>query len=341
MHKKLDSLDPTAESRKEDHIDLAFKSQLGVAGIDNRFYYEPMLASHSDTEYPETKFLGKTFKFPIWISSMTGGNKMAGRINENLARACKDFGLGLGLGSCRQLLTSDDHLKDFDVRSFIGDQALYANLGIAQVETLVQNKEFWKIERLLEKLQADGLIVHVNPLQEWTQPEGDRFLHPPIETIEKLLNALSIKIIVKEVGQGMGKESLSRLMQLPIEAIDFGAYGGTNFAKLELLRNPVKREVHEGLAHIGHSAVEMTKMYNELITELKDKRRCNQVIISGGIKSYLDGYYLINKIQTTAIYGQASPFLKYATENYEKLFQYLEAQIEGLTLTNTYLKIKE
>ena len=85
----------------------------------------------------------------------------------------------------------------------------------------------------------------------------------------------------------------------------------------------------------------MTKMYNELITELKDKRRCNQVIISGGIKSYLDGYYLINKIQTTAIYGQASPFLKYATENYEKLFQYLEAQIEGLTLTNTYLKIKE
>jgi isopentenyl-diphosphate delta-isomerase len=273
---------------------------------------------------------------------MTGGTEMANTINHNLARACKDFGMGMGLGSCRTLLYSDDTLPDFDVRHLIGPTLpLYANLGIAQIEQLIEKNDLPRIRRLLDKLQADGLIIHVNPMQEWLQPEGDHFKCPPLETIAELLEKADYPIIVKEVGQGMGYESLKALLQMPIEAIDFAANGGTNFAKLEMLRStPQKAAIYEQLAYVGHSAEEMTLLVNQLIDELKDKIRCSQIIISGGVQSFLDGYYLINKLNLPCVYGQASAFLRHARGTYEELYEYVDAQIQGLELAQSFLKVR-
>ena len=90
----------------------------------------------------------------------------------------------MGLGSCRSLLTSDEHLADFAVRPLLGpDLPLYANLGIAQLEVLIKQGDLHLIDSLIQRLDADGLIIHVNPLQEWFQPEGDRFEQPPLRTI--------------------------------------------------------------------------------------------------------------------------------------------------------------
>jgi isopentenyl-diphosphate Delta-isomerase len=335
--------DPNAANRKRDHIELAFQSQIPNHGLDKRFFYEPLLAAHPDaTILKPFSFLHKTMNVPIWVSSMTGGTEFARVINHNLARACKDFGMGMGLGSCRGLLYSNEFLKDFDVRSTIGDALpLYANLGIAQIEQLIDRKELFLIEKLLEKLRADGLIIHINPMQEWLQPEGDRFLRPPLATIETVLSAYHFPIIVKEVGQGMGRESLKALFQLPISAIDFAAAGGTNFAKLELLRsNATKQSLFASLATVGHSAEEMVTMTNEILVELSDRVRCKQVIISGGIGNFLDGYYLTEKCNITAIYGQASAFLQYARGNYEDLYNFTAAQIEGLKVAKAFLTIK-
>jgi isopentenyl-diphosphate delta-isomerase len=336
--------DPNAASRKKDHINLAFKSQIARAALDKRFYYEPLLAAHPKRgSLPAFDFLGKTMRTPLWVSSMTGGTRMARTINHNLARACREFGMGMGLGSCRQLLRSDEYLPDFDVRRFIGDDApLFANLGIAQLEQLLDSKEAHLIRRMLDKLQADGLIIHINPLQEWLQPEGDRFEHPPIETIMRLLDEADYPIIVKEVGQGFGYQSLRTLLQLPIAAIDFAANGGTNFAKLELLRSdPVRHDIYEKLAYVGHSAEDMVDMTNQLLVELGDKVLCDQVIISGGIGDFLDGYHLINKLQTCCIYGQASAFLKQAMGDYETLYNYVDTQVQGLELASAFLKVRE
>ncbi len=335
--------DPTAASRKKDHIELAFKSSVESDQLDERFYYEPLLAAHpEENQDHKIPFLGKILKNPIWISSMTGGTEMANTINHNLARACKDFGLGMGLGSCRSLLFSDEYLADFNVRPIIGsDFPLYANLGLAQIEKLIVENELWRLSELLKKLDADGLIIHVNPFQEWLQPEGDRFEKPPLETIQRVLDFAQFPVIIKEVGQGMGYESLKALFQMPLEAIDFAASGGTNFSKLELLRtNPVNQNIYMDLARVGHTAEDMVGITNNVLKELGEKTLVKQVIISGGVKNFLDGYYLINKLATHSIYGQASGFLKRATGEYEELYNYVDAQVKGLKLAKAFLRIR-
>ena len=333
--------DPNATNRKRDHIELALKSQ--VKTLDNRFYYEPLFAAHPEQgSLKPFIFLGKIVKLPMWVSSMTGGTDMARIINRNLAQACGEFGFGMGLGSCRQLLYSDEHFDDFNVRPLMGDDVpLFANLGIAQLENLIERNETALITKLITKLRADGLIIHVNPMQEWLQPEGDRFKKPPIETIKTLIDHLDYPLIVKEVGQGFGYESIKALLQLPLAAVDFAAAGGTSFSKLELLRGVTEQQkMYGALAHIGHSAVEMVDFTNKSVEELGDKIRCRQIIVSGGIQDFLDGYYCIKKLTLPAIYGQASAFLKHAQGEYADLKAFIEMQIRGLELAEAFLRVR-
>lgn len=339
----MDTLDNknNASKRKTDHIDLAFKSQTDMNLVDNRFFYEPMLGNINEIDL-KTNFLKTRFDAPIWISSMTGGTGIAANINKNLAKACHQFGLGMGLGSCRQLLDNHKYINDFKVREYIGDRPLYANLGIAQVEELIFQKQTNKIKELINILEADGVIVHVNPMQEFTQPEGDKLLESPIVTIKRLIDKSDFKIIVKEVGQGMGYHSLKELLQLPLTAIEFAAYGGTNFAKLELLRNTNSSlEQYSNFISIGHSANEMVDFINRIKDEIDKRIICRDIIISGGIKSFLDGYYLTEKIESPAIYGMASKFLEYATGEYGVLEEFISNHIEGLKMAKAFLRIKK
>jgi len=335
--------DPTASSRKKDHIELSFRSQVVKDLKDERFYYEPLLAAHPDQEMTEEiSFLGKKMKAPLWVSSMTGGTELANKINTNLAKICGEYGLGMGLGSCRKLLTDNTYLKDFQMRKYMGeDVPFFANLGIAQIENLITENKLSLIDELLNRLEVDGLVVHVNPLQEWLQPEGDRFSLSPVDTIAQLLDKVDYPIVVKEVGQGMGPESLKALMQLPIAAIEFAAMGGTNFSKLELYRgDTMRQEIFSNLALVGHTAEDMVDYVNAVHQELGSKVTCKEFIISGGVKSFMDGYYLMSKLQANGIYGQASGFLKYAVESLDELRAYTEAQIQGLALAKAYLRIK-
>src|SRR5690606_18585640 len=120
-------------------------------------------------------------------------------------------------------------IADFDWRQTIGSELpFYANLGIAQIEVLLEERAIERVHALVERLGADGLIIHVNPLQEWFQPEGDRLRVSPLETIQRFLEIAPYPVIVKEVGQGMGPASLRALLTLPLAAVEFGAFGGTN-----------------------------------------------------------------------------------------------------------------
>ena len=328
------------ESRKKDHIDLAFKSQTGVPDMDRRFHYEPMLQAHPEGGLKPFTILGKEHRVPVWVSSMTGGTRLAGTINRNLARACNEFGMGMGLGSCRIIMEDDTYFEDFNMRKIIGDHLpLWANLGIAQIEELISGKEVHKASRLVEKLRADGLIIHVNPMQEWFQPEGDVLTRSPLESIKRFMDQFSFPVIVKEVGQGIGPESLRQLLQLPLQAIEFAAFGGTNFARVELLRNEeASREIYEPLSRIGEDVYSMLDYVNEIVE--KEEPVCKELIISGGVKTFLDGYYLIKKSVLPAVYGMASTFLKYAREDYDQLRDFVHSQIKGLEMADAYLTVR-
>ena len=328
--------------RKEDHINQAFQARVDKTVADQRFNYEPLLAAHPVDRPAPFAFAGKTMRLPLWISSMTGGTAQAGVINRNLARACNEFGLGMGVGSCRILLEDERHFDDFNLRHIIGEASpFYANLGIAQLEQLLEEKAVDKISKLIDLLQADGIIIHINPLQEAFQPEGEVFKRPPIDTLQEFLEATNTRVIVKEVGQGMGPESIERLLHLPIEAIEFGALGGTNFTLLELLRSKEKELIaFEAFGKIGHTAEEMTHMINNVVSKT-NAYSCKQVIISGGITHILDGYNLQQICKLTSVIGMGSALLKLASGKYEVLRSYLQQVEKSYQLASTYLKIRK
>lgn len=329
--------------RKKDHINQATRARVGKDDADRRFNYEPLLEAHPVGEPTPLFFAGKTMRFPLWISSMTGGTAQAGVINRNLARACNEFGLGMGLGSCRTLLKDDQHWNDFNLRHIIGNESpFYANLGIAQLEQLIKEKATDKITELIFRLQADGIIIHINPLQEAFQPEGEIIKRPPLETLQNFLEKVpATRVIVKEVGQGMGPQSLDYLMQLPLEAIEFGALGGTNFTLLELLRSQEKEQNAFGaFSKVGHTAEEMTEMINKIVME-RDNYLCEQLIISGGITHILDGYYLQKISRLPSVIGMGSALLRFASGEYEELRSYLQQVVRGYQLASAYLRVRE
>ena len=334
--------DPSAPGRKEDHIELAFDAQAHGDGLDERFDYEPLLAAHPRPgSYGSLKWDGKELRAPLWVSSMTGGTEKALVINQNLARAAGEFGLGMGLGSCRSLLYDDHRFADFNVRPLAGpDAAIYANLGAAQVQRLLEDGDAGLIRQLLVALDLDGLIIHVNPLQEWLQPEGDRFTVAPLDTIREIVRLYpELPLIVKEVGQGMGPASLRALLELPLLALDTAANGGTNFSKLELFRSDaLARLAYGGLTRVGHSAESMVREVNRCVADDRVTVRCRNLIISGGVGGFLDGYYLTSLSTLPAIYGQASALLRHAREDYGTLQRYVATQVRGLELARAYLR---
>ncbi len=363
------------KDRKLEHISLASNSKVSSSLQDKRFYYEPILGDNNVDFDISIKFLGKSMKAPMWVSSMTGGSPISKKINHNLAKVCNKFGIGMGLGSCRMLLSSNKYFEDFNVRSILGaNLPLFANIGIAQLENLVDKNQTYLLEDLIEKLQADGIIIHVNPIQEYLQPKGDILKCPPIDTLERFLDKTNLKVIVKEVGQGMGPQSLKRLLMLPLAAIEFGAFGGTNFAKLETIRDGLitqapftkknakadyktptfldeingENSIYDtkvlnnlsSLVFVGHTAEEMVNFVNDNVVSLNKQVLCKEIIVSGGIGDFLDGLYLIKKSKLNAIYGQASAFLKYSMLGYEELEKYVQQQIENYKFASKILQIR-
>ena len=322
--------------RKKDHIELTHQSKTVVSTVDDRFNYEPLFFQHpSENEIWSTDFLGFNFNFPVWVSSMTGGTASAKTINENLAKLCGEFRLGMGLGSCRAILDSKERLPDFAVRKFLGNQPLFANIGIAQLAELLKSQNLQKLEEVIKAVEADGLIIHINPLQEWFQPGGDRFDSSPLVTLQRSLDKISYPVLVKEVGQGFGPKSLRALLELPIAGIEFGAYGGTNFTLLESLRGSESSVYRAPFINVGHTAAEMVEMINAL------PQRQKEFIISGGMSSPLDGFELKNKLKASSVIGMASAFLTPAQTSYEVLKSHFLIMKESLLVARNLLELKD
>lgn len=323
-------------NRKEDHIDLTFKAQSRVPE-NYGLYYEPIL-NHSNFNI-KRNLLDKTLNAPLWISSMTGGNKRGKELNISFAKAAQKFGLAMGLGSCRSIIESDERLDEFKMRSYCPDTIIFANLGIAQVYQYLKNDELHKIEKMINKIEADGLIIHINPLQEFFQPEGDAIDFSIFETIKSAVYSLKLPIIIKEVGQGMGPKSLQALLELPIYGIELASFGGTNFSKLESLRSKSHNE-YNPMIRAGHTAEDMI----DWIKKCTINPSLKTIIISGGIENMLHGHSLIERLNMPNIQtfiGQASAYLSKALEGDQVLEEFLNEQVNTYKVASEYMRFHE
>jgi len=320
--------------RKNDHIELTKASQ--KSSNKSNLIYEPLLSSHQFKE-DKISFLGKKLEAPLWISSMTGGGDKGKNLNQSYARACKKYGIGLGLGSLRIAIEDEKYKEDFNVRHFIGnDLPLWGNLGIAQVEEYLEDQSWDRVESLWSELDLDGAFIHINPLQEWVQDEGDRLKKSPLETLEKLKKKTKLPIMIKGVGQGIGPKSLKALADLDFTGIEFGAWGGTNFSVLEASRKKHSIDLWKDLGRLGQNKDQMM----DNIIELKDLfSKETHLIISGGVRSLLDGVELLKRSPFPSVIGMAWPYLKAAEEGQSTLEETISEQIKIIEFLENFTEL--
>lgn len=222
-------------NRKKDHVDLCVNDDVGYempAGFDT-FYFRHNALPEVDLEdvSVEATLLGQAFSFPLMISSMTGGYSDAGLINAQIARVCESENLPFGVGSQRALL---DHPEEIESFSVVRDEAptafIAANIGGAQVAGGLSGDH---ISALIDSIKADAIIVHLNPLQELVQPEGDRNFSGVEDGIAKLVVQSPVPVIVKETGAGISGEVARRLLAIGVSVIDVAGSGGTSWSKVE------------------------------------------------------------------------------------------------------------
>lgn len=226
---------PRTVARKADHIRINLEEDVAAKGVDTgfddyRFLHRALPEIDLDQVSTATTVFGRRLAAPILASCMTGGTEEAGRINAVLAEAVADLGLAMGLGSGRVLLEHPEVLPSFRVRDRAPDALLLANLGAVQLNRGVTAED---CRRLLDLLQADALVLHLNPLQEALQAEGDTCFGNLIPRIAELCEALERPVVVKEVGWGIAADVAQALLDVGVSAIDVAGAGGTSWSEVE------------------------------------------------------------------------------------------------------------
>lgn len=179
-------------------------------------------------------FLGKTLAAPLMVSCMTGGYKDAQRINRQLAEVCEELHIAMGVGSQRQALEDTQYHRTFSiVRNVAPSIPVVGNIGAAEVARMTSADT---AQRLVELINADAFTVHLNPLQEFLQPEGNTDFAGVLNGIRLLVRQLPVPVIVKEIGAGLSAEVVRRLLDAGVRYIDVAGAGGTSWAGVETLR---------------------------------------------------------------------------------------------------------
>ena len=296
-------------SRKAEHLRINIEQDVRAKGVSSgfeRYRFEhcalPEIALEN-VDLGVTHF-GRTLRAPILISCMTGGTPEAAGVNRTLARVAEEFGFAMGLGSGRVLLEEPNTLESFDVRSIAPDVLLFANLGAVQL-----NKGYGAAQcrHMLKLVQADGLILHLNPLQEALQPEGDTDFGGLLERIRELCRGLDVPVLVKEVGWGLSKDVVEKLFRAGVAGIDVAGAGGTSWSEVERYRTRENWRVRVAAQFAGWGIPTA-----ECVRGAREVEPDGLVIASGGIR---DGVDAAKAIALGAdLVGIAGPFLRAAAQ---------------------------
>jgi isopentenyl-diphosphate Delta-isomerase len=257
---------------------------------------------------PSIRFLGKTLAFPLLISSMTGGDHATvRRINRNLAAAAERAGVAMGVGSQRVMFTHPKARRSFALRDVAPKTVLLANLGAVQLNEGFGLRECREAAGVLE---ADGLLLHANPLQEAIQPEGDTNFAGLAARIGAVARGLGRPVILKEVGAGISLEDARRVVRLGVRHIDVAGAGGTSWSRIEHFRQPLHADHDTGLLFQDWGIPTP-----QALVELGALGPRITLIASGGVRSGLDMAKAI--VLGASLCGLAQPFLRPAMQSAE------------------------
>ncbi|MDX9731888.1 MAG: alpha-hydroxy-acid oxidizing protein, partial [Bdellovibrionales bacterium] len=297
------------EARKSDHIRASMdpRSQSLGTGFDRLHFAHEALpeidfsdVSIATSIFPNAFLNSETESAPFFASSMTAGHSGSVALNERLARACEAKQWIMGVGSQRRELGDVSAAREWsEIRKSCRKVRLMGNLGLSQLIE-VMREDSSAVQRLVDSLQAEAMIVHLNPLQEAVQPEGTPRFRGGLAAIEALVRALGrTPVIVKETGCGISAVTAKRLLEAGVAVIDVAGRGGTHWGRIEGLRmgawaegfkdtseQAVKRETSQTMKDWGLSTVESLR---QVVGVSKVAQTGGPVVwASGGIRSGLD-----------------------------------------------------
>jgi isopentenyl-diphosphate delta-isomerase len=313
--------------RKDDHLRINLEKDVrsgltnGLERIQLEHCALPEFAL-ADVDLTTT-FLDMKLAFPLLISSMTGGTEQGAAINARLASAAEEMGIAMGLGSQRTVLKNPAAASSFQLRKYAPTIPIFANLGAVQLNYGVTPDD---CVRLVEMAEANALILHLNPLQEALQPEGDCDFSDLLPKITAVCKKVPVPVIIKEVGWGISAKTAFVLKQTGVAAIDIAGAGGTSWAQVEMFRARTESDQHIA-AHFRNWGIPTATA----LLQIREVNLGLPLIASGGIRS---GIEMAKCIALGAdLCGIAGPLLQAAVVSSEAVLQTIQEIRKELAIT--------
>ena len=353
INRKINDIDD--QKKNEDQVDESFIDQIkrrkregieiplneNIQGRTASTYLEYVKLLHNalpEINYDQIdlsiEFLNRSFSAPLIIDSMTGGTDEAFEINKRLGLIAERYGLGMGLGSQRAGLKSDKLVESYSIARKVAPNAfLIANIGGAQLSDGLSNSDILKIIKMID---ANALAIHLNPLQELIQPEGEPRFKGILKKISNLVNEVEIPIIVKEVGSGISADVAIKLEKSGINSINVAGAGGTSWAGIEKIRADqhneyIKSQLGELFWDWGiPTALSILLVSNSVKIP---------VIASGGLRNGLEIAKCL--ILGANVCAMAFPFLKRASKSEEELEKFTQLILSEIRATMFLLGAKD
>lgn len=318
--------DNTSHSdRKLEHLRINLEEDVQSREVTNgferyRFLHQALPNIALDAVDPSQTFLGKQVRVPFLVSSMTGGAPEAERINHNLAAGAQAAGLAMGVGSQRAAIENEAYASTFQVRHLAPDILLFANLGAIQLNYRYGLEQ---CRRAIEMIEADALILHLNPIQEAVQAHGNTDWSGLMGKIESVVKQIGVPVIVKEVGFGISETAARQLADAGVAAIDVAGAGGTSWAAVEARRAP-----NERLRSLASKFWDWGIPTAESLVRARRGAPHTPLFASGGMR---DGVEAAKAIALGAtLVGLASPLLKLANLSVEDVIEGIERLADEL-----------
>ena len=315
------------DRRKAEHIRINLEEDVrsGLStGLERYRFVHQALPEHNLADIDtHLRLFGRALRAPVLISSMTGGTAEAERINRHLALAAQEHGVALGVGSQRAALENPALARTFQVRREAPDVLLFANLGAVQLN---YGYTAAHCRRAVEMIEADALMLHLNPLQEALQPEGDTRFAGLLAKIEAVCRELEVPVVVKEVGWGISERVARMLADAGVAAIDVAGAGGTSWSQVEMHRAPTERQRQLAAAFRdwGIPTAEAILAAHRGAPDLP-------IFASGGLRTGVD---IAKSIALGAVLGgMAGRLLPAAADSAEAVSEVLDLIIQELRLT--------